>query len=365
MADNDNTVYTRQFALLVFILCFTFRVSRLPPLVAEAVGSSSLFVIMLYLLAEAVHFLVVYRFVLSGGAEVIGQTALYKVLSLALGASFFFKIVMACAGTTTYTVESVFENIGAPAVVLALIVPVGYVAIKGIRTIARTAEIISWFVGFVLILNIVFLKVYTDFSRNLPFIDGGVAEILRKADRFFIWFGDASPLLYITVRPSKRNPTLLFAGIGGALVIAGFALMNALYGEASRYVVNLVVKVASFNQFSDKLGRLDWTGLIIWMMLAVLYAGIYLWAAGEAVKPVLKGKRKAVIVLVAAAAVVTVIVNKDLSKTIAFFQGNGRWYVAACNYLIPPVLLIYSAICKKRNAGTEGREVNEVNEQSA
>ena len=79
MVDNDNIVYTRQFALLVFILCFTFRVSRLPPLVAEAVGSSSLFVIMLYLLAEAVHFLVVYRFVLSGGAEVIGQTALYKV----------------------------------------------------------------------------------------------------------------------------------------------------------------------------------------------------------------------------------------------------------------------------------------------
>ena len=49
MTDNRNLIYTRQFALLAFATCLTFRVSRLPPLMRQAVGTNNLFVLLLYL----------------------------------------------------------------------------------------------------------------------------------------------------------------------------------------------------------------------------------------------------------------------------------------------------------------------------
>ena len=82
-----------------------------------------------------------------------------------------------------------------------------------------------------------------------------------------MWFGDATPLLFLSIKPSRRNPTSLMYGLSAGFVIIEFVLMNAIYGNASEYVVNLVVKVAGFNQFSDVLVRLDWTGLIVWLML--------------------------------------------------------------------------------------------------
>lgn len=267
MTDNRNLVYTRQFALLAFVTCLTFRVSRLPPLMRQAVGTNDLFVLLLYLLLDAAQFFVVYKFVATGGKEAIQDTVFYKVAGAMLFVNFFMKTFMATAGTTAFTTESLFEDIGTGSVVVALLVTTGYVAAKGIRTIGRTAEISSFLIFTVFTLNFVFLKVYLDISENLPFIDGEISDVLKRGDKFFMWFGDATPLLFLSIKPSKRNPTSLMYGLSAGFVIIGFVLMNAIYGNASEYVVNLVVKVAGFNQFSDVLGRLDWTGLIVWLML--------------------------------------------------------------------------------------------------
>ena len=299
MTDNRNLIYTRQFALLAFATCLTFRVSRLPPLMRQAVGTNDLFVLLLYLLLDAAQFFVVYKFVATGGKEAIQDTVFYKVAGAMLFVNFFMKTFMATAGTTAFTTESLFEDIGTGSVVVALLVTTGYIAAKGIRTIGRTAEISSFLIFTVFTLNLVFLKVYLDISENLPFIDGEVLDVLKRGDKFFMWFGDATPLLFLSIKPSKRNPTSLMYGLSAGFVIIGFVLMNAIYGNASEYVVNLVVKVAGFNQFSDVLGRLDWTGIIVWLMLAVIYISTYLWASGEALKNLFKGKKNIVIVLTA------------------------------------------------------------------
>lgn len=91
---------------------------------------------------------------------------------------------MATAGTTAFTTESLFEDIGTGSVVVALLVTTGYVAAKGIRTIGRTAEISSFLIFTVFTLNFVFLKVYLDISENLPFIDGEISDVLKRGDKF-------------------------------------------------------------------------------------------------------------------------------------------------------------------------------------
>lgn len=350
MTDNQNVVYTRQFALLAFILCFTFRVSRLPPLMRQAVGSSNVFVLILYLLADAVQFFVVYKFVATGGKEAIEDTPFYKISGAVLFVNFFFKVFLASAGATAFTTETLFEDIKKWCVAVALFIPATYASIKGIKTIARTAEVTSFMTFAVLSLNLVFLKVYFDFSKNLPVLDGEITEILKDGDRFFTWFGDATPLLFLSMKPSKRNPTAVFYGLATGLVVAGFVLMNAIYGDASKYVVNLVVKVAGFNQFSDVLGRLDWTGIIVWLTLAVMYISIYLWASGEALKGLFFGKKNAVIILTAVGVLTTVIMKKDVRDMLDIVMGNARWYVAVTNYLVPVALIVFAEIEKRKSA---------------
>ena len=170
MTDNRNLVYTRQFALLAFVTCLTFRVSRLPPLMRQAVGTNDLFVLLLYLLLDAAQFFVVYKFVATGGKEAIQDTVFYKVAGAMLFVNFFMKTFMATAGTTAFTTESLFEDIGTGSVVVALLVTTGYVAAKGIRTIGRTAEISSFLIFTVFTLNFVFASKSVNrsqFSRHM------------------------------------------------------------------------------------------------------------------------------------------------------------------------------------------------------
>jgi len=322
----------------------------LPPLMRQAVGTNNLFVLLLYLLLDAVQFFVVYKFVATGGKDAIQDTAFYKIAGAMLFVNFFMKTFMATAGTTAFTTESLFEDIGTGSIAVALLAVSGYIAAKGIRTIGRTTEISSFLVFTVFTLNLVFLKVYLDFSKNLPFIDGEFLDVIRRGDEFFMWFGDATPLLFLSIKPSRRNPTPLMYGLSVVFVIIGFVLMNAIYGDASEYVVNLVVKVASFNQFSDVLGRLDWTGLIVWLMLAVIYISVYLWASGEALKPLFKGKKNIVIVLTVIGVLAMTILKKDIRNTLDFVTGNARWYVAATNYVLPVALIVYAEIRKRKSA---------------
>lgn len=350
MTDNRNLIYTRQFALLAFATCLTFRESRLPPLMRQAVGTNNLFVLLLYLLLDAAQFFVVYKFVATGGKEAIQDTVFYKVAGAMLFVNFFMKTFMATAGTAAFTTESIFEDIGTGSVVVALLVTTGYIAAKGIRTIGRTAEISSFLIFTVFTLNLVFLKVYLDISENLPFIDGEVLDVLKRGDKFFMWFGDATPLLFLSIKPSKRNPTSLMYGLSAGFVIIGFVLMNAIYGNASEYVVNLVVKIAGFNQFSDVLGRLDWTGIIVWLMLAVIYISTYLWASGEALKNLFKGKKNIVIVLTVIGVGAMTILKKDIRNTLDFVTGGARWYVAATNYVLPVALIVYAEVRKRKSA---------------
>lgn len=316
----------------------------------QSVGTNNLFILALYLIADAVQFFAVYKFVASGGKEAIRDTVFYKIAGLMLFVNFFMKLFMASAGTTAYTTETLFEEISTGAVVVALMMPATYAAVKGIRAIGRTAEITSFLAFTVFVLNLVFLKAYLDFSENLPFVDGKIVDVLKKGDEFFMWFGDATPLLFLSIKPSKRNPTALLYGLSSVLVVAGFVLMNAIYGPASEYVVNMVVKVASFNQFSDVLGRLDWTGIIVWLMLAVIYISVYLWAAGESLKPLVGGRKNVVIVLTALGAIAMTIFKKDIRNTLDFVTGNVRWYVAATNYLVPVALIVYAEIKKRKTA---------------
>ena len=267
----QNEIYTRQFAILMFILTFTYKVSRLPPLVAECVGSSGSLLIFLYMTLEVVMFFIVYRFATCGGAQKLKDNPIYKGLVAVLGVYFILKFILMYSGTVLFAMELLFENISPYEVIITLIIPVAYAAHKGLNSIARTAEICIWIVALILTVNFVFLNAQTDFSNNLPLLNGRFNELLSDGDKFFFWFGDFSPLLLVKLKPSKRNPVGFSLFVSFFAVIISIVLMYAMYGEMAQYISNFIVRTAGYNQFASKLGRLDWTGMIAWLIMSLLF----------------------------------------------------------------------------------------------
>lgn len=354
--SESNVLYKRQFAILLFILTFTYKVSRLPPIVAEAVGSSGSLLIFLYMIMEVILFLIVYRFILIDGNETLKNTVTYKVIMVVLAANFLIKAVIALTGTILFSLELLFENISPYEVILALMVPVTYIAYKGIRVIGRTSEACFPVIAIVLLINFVFLKAKLVFSNNLPLLNGSFGELLTDGDKFFIWFGDLTPLIFIKLKSSRKNYVGLSMAASFLLVMIAIIIMYAMYGAASEYISNFIVKIAGYNQFANKLGRLDWTGMIIWLIMSLLFSSTYLWAFSEAIGNIV-GKKKPIVFVGASMVMTALMLIPDYSEVVTFAMGEVRWLSIAANYILPLILLIMAVIKKRKNARLDLLEV--------
>lgn len=336
---------------------------------ADAVGSSGTFLISLYMVLELAAFFVIYKFILTGGTVLLENSKskpVFKFLSAVLAANFFFKLVLMYAGTVLFTHELLFETVSPAEITLTLIIPVVYVACKGIRVISRTAEFLIWLIIAVLAVNLVFLKVFPDFSSNLPLLNGSFGDLVKAGDKFFFWFGDLTPLMFVKLKSSKRNYVKLSVFSSWVIVIFGIVLMYAFYGKAAPYVSNVIVKVASFNQFAAKLGRLDWTGMIVWLLMSLIFLSVYFWGFVQAATQVLKS-RKLVWIIGVGGLLAAEIFVKDATQIVQFALTKITWLAITANYIIPLLFLIMATIEKKREAKalSDAPVTEVVNEQGA
>ncbi len=350
---EDNSIYKNQLAVLVFILTFALKMSRLPPEMAGVMGSSGTFVVSIYLLFELITFLFVYSFMKRGGLEVFDKnpSKTYKVLLVVVMVYYLVKTCLVTGGTILFVIELLFDGVSAVLICITLLIPIFYLAYKGMRTIARFSQICIWLIAFVLAFNYIFLKANPIFSQNLPLINDTIPKMFEKGSSFFLWFGDVTPLLFIKLKKERAKGTPIAVAIIAAfgLIIYGFTLLFALYGNAAPYISNFLVKVASYNQFADKLGRLDWSGIIIWMLMAMIYLAFYFWVIGEIGSKVFK-KRNLVLSLSVVVVAIVEFMLKDYQRVGEFAMSEIKYYAAFCNYVFPAIVIIWAFALKKKNA---------------
>lgn len=353
---NENSIYKNQLAVLVFILTFAFKMSRLPPEMAGIMGSSGTFVVSIYLLIELITFIFIYRFMKSGGLDAMNENPpkTFKILLLLVMAYYVIKTCLTMGGTILLIIDLLFDGANAGLICITLILPIFYLAFKGIRTIARFSQICIWLIAFVLGFNYIFLNANPVFSQNLPLINDTIPNMIRNGSSFFLWFGDVTPLLFIKLKKDHSKGTPIAVAIVAAfgLIIYGFSLMYALYGNAAPYISNFLVKVASYNQFADKLGRLDWSGIIIWLLMAIIYLSFYFWIIAEIGRRVFK-KRNLVLSLSAIGVVIFELFSKDFQRVGEYAMSGIKYAALFCNYVFPVIVIIWVYVIKKKKAKAE------------
>ena len=148
MGKTTNVVYPNQVALLAFIASITFKVVMLPQYLAGTAGRSSP-IAMAYLMAiEVMEFVIIYGVIKRTSLLQAHIPAPLKAAFISLiAASSYFKTVVLSAEAVSYISTTLFDNGLWRLIVLAYMPCLIYIAYKGGNVLARTAQIVFWFIA--------------------------------------------------------------------------------------------------------------------------------------------------------------------------------------------------------------------------
>lgn len=277
-----NNIYNSQAAAIVVAVGFAFKLSAAPGIICESYGSSTLW---LYLLFTAVEFLIAaLSFAFSrmngDGMLVAVNCKFYKTCCLLSSMWLTMKIVFYFCYCMSYLTHELFTGTQPFLIYVLFLLPVVYLGLKGTRSIARTAELFAALAVFSIVANLAFLDMNMDIGRNLPIFSMPPSEFFSKAPHFGLWLGDMFPFAFIKIRNKKMPYITTTAVCVWTLVNVIVMLGIALYGNALKMVADLLIHIASFNQLSLEIGRMEWTNLFIIIAISIismafLYDGAY------------------------------------------------------------------------------------------
>lgn len=277
-----NNIYNSQAAAIVVAVGFAFKLSAAPGIICESYGSSTLW---LYLLFTAVEFLIAaLSFAFSrmngDGILVAVNCKFYKICCLLSSMWLTMKIVFYFCYCMSYLTHELFTGTQPFLIYVLFLLPVVYLGLKGTRSIARTAELFAALAVFSIVANLAFLDMNMDIGRNLPIFSMPPSEFFSKAPHFGLWLGDMFPFAFIRIRNKKMPYITTTAVCVWTLVNVIVMLGIALYGNALKMVADLLIHIASFNQLSLEIGRMEWTNLFIIIAISIismafLYDGAY------------------------------------------------------------------------------------------
>jgi uncharacterized membrane protein YgcG len=277
----SGVLYNSQIGNLIFICGLIFKVSALPGVSAETMHSSLLwsYVFMSVLDMFPVVFAYIFMKLEADDFLVSINSGIYKAALFVMMLFLTMKSIICFAYASVYITTDLFTKVSPMLLVVAYMVPVVYLGVKGIHTIARIAEILMPITFIILLLNFVFIDTNMDFGRNLPVFAIEPKEFFVESLRFGSWLGDATPLIFLKIKKKK----LPYIGINTFLLLSIILLTVffgvSMYGDALSSVSNLIIRIASFNQFSTEIGRMEWTALFVVLVLIMVTLSYFHWAA--------------------------------------------------------------------------------------
>ncbi len=294
---SKNTIYDKQLACIVFCSAIAFKLSSLPRLLSKSFDSSSFIAMVFLCIFDLLIFYVVYYVISINGYEnslkVFPKTTKFVTFLFLMLLSFKFLFFFSVA--SFYISSSMFTEIPGNLIVFTLILPILYLAIKGIVPIARTSQILVIFIFIMLALGLIFFNGSVSTNEILPVFTQDFEEFMSNFADFGIWTGDLLPFAFVKLAQNqKRNPlakvkfSLFTVPLTYILIIIMMFLGVGLYGSSLVTIENLAVSIPIFNEFTKVVGRLEWLGLIPWFLSSVINLSIKLWVLGEIAEPIIK-----------------------------------------------------------------------------
>lgn len=349
----SDKIYTGQFAILAFISSVCFKIVMLPQYLSATAGRNAWLSMLTLVLADGVALACVYAVVTRTDIRALPAPVPLKRLMMAVvGVTCFAKLVLFTSETTAYCSTTLFDE-GLWRLILAGLIPaLIYLMVKGGNVLARTAQIIIWFVAIVVALNLFFAQAAGSIKNVLPISYD--KRVLLSCDKYLAWFGDFSPLLFFSVSGSKKKnivPVLISYILILTFTVGLSIAFTSVYGGGGVLVANAFNKLAIFNKLSTLIGTVDFTVVCAWLMIAVVKLALLSTAVVECVCSFF-GNRKVVSVAVCIALGVLTFFGVGNQQTVYYVMtGWLRYMTVAADYAVPVAALVCVAVFGRKKYG--------------
>lgn len=338
----SNKIYAGQFAILAFISSVCFKVVMLPQYLTATAGRNAWLAMLTMVLVDGLALVCVYCVVRRTDIRALSAPVpLKKLMLIIIGVSCFAKLVLFTGETTAYCSTTLFDE-GLWRLILAGLIPaLIYLTLKGGNALARTSQVLIWFVAAVVVLNVIFAEEAGTLKNILPVSYD--KKVLFACDKYLAWFGDFSPLLFFTVTERKKKnyvPVLISYILIFAFTVGVALAFTAVYGGGGVLVANAFNKLAIFNKLSTLLGTVDFTVVCAWLLIAVVKLALLSTAVVECVCCFF-GDRKIVSVAVCALLGILTFFGAGNQQSIYNVMTSAvRYLTVAADYVIPALALV-------------------------
>ncbi|MDE6758953.1 MAG: GerAB/ArcD/ProY family transporter [Clostridia bacterium] len=286
----NNKIYNEQFLLLAFISLITFKVVMLPQYLVKTAGSQSYMTMFFMIAIEIMMLCVVYGITKNGSILQLDIPKWVKgVFAILVFASSLIKSTILGSEGVAYISTSLYGSVSWSFVTLALIIVSLYLAHKGGKVLGRTVQIFFW----VLIFALVFYGVFSNFNFEainlMPFKIS--SDLAVAGDKFLMWFGDFTPLLFMSTSPSSNRKKstmaiwITFAVIATLICSVGLMIQFiCIFGASGAVVGNAFLNVSSLNKISFMIGSVDLPTVLSWLIMCVIKFALLLYAMAECAK---------------------------------------------------------------------------------
>ncbi|HKL94365.1 MAG TPA: GerAB/ArcD/ProY family transporter [Clostridia bacterium] len=358
---KKNEIYNRQLAILIMSVGLLCKVSRLPRFIVEYASDMVFLVELLFCIVEILIFLVIYFYISMDGLQLSKDNCI-KPLKFLLGLLLIpltFKFFLVYASVSIYIVSTMFRAIPSYIIICSLMLPLFFLAYKGIVTIARTTEVLFWFIFLLIIFGLVFYDAEMDITRLLPIVRADFSELSSGMLNLGVWVGDLLPFMLLKLKKRKFPYLAVAVPLNYILVMIYVILAVATFGSAIFIVENIFVYIPIFNSFSVTLGELQWAGLVAWIFMALLYMACLLWAIFD-IGELLSKKRSIFAGIYSVAMVIFMLSFKTLEQGLSFLRTPYVGAICWASFTVLPLALLFLALYakKKKNSPQNSKQEN-------
>lgn len=347
-----GTLYNSQVASIILMVGIAFKLSAAPGMISSYYGSSTLWVFISFSAVELICAIMIFAFSrMSGDGFLIATNSLcYKAVCAIVFVLLSIKCTFYFCYCASYLTHELFTGTQPVFIYVLLIVPIIYLGAKGTRSIARSCELFAPLFLAVIILNLAFLDTEFDIGRNLPVFSVSPAEFFSKFPYYGLWLGDLLPFAFIRIR-NKKLPYITSSiaitwGIANIIVMFGVAI----YGDALKMVSDLLIHIASFNQLSLEIGRMEWSNLFVILAMSIFSISFLYDGANNAFRRAFGSAVPSKIICPVVILCTAIFVTSTQTVT-DFAVGTFGYALSITSVAIPLLFLIFALVQKRKMRG--------------
>lgn len=275
-------ITTRQASIMLFITACALKLTVLPSLFINA-SQNACWIGLVFMFALDGAFLMLILGIMKRYPDLSFKQLLEKfcgkiltkTILFLLGILLILKTTMMIRECYEFYTETSYVDFNWAVYLSAIALVASYLATKRLRSLARTGEIIIYFVVLCIVMAVLFSVRSTDIFSILPLLPQGINPVFKACFNNTLWFGDFIVLFFYMgnvkfEKHTTKKIALTYLGVAIIVIFITF-IHYSMYGAVAGIYKTSIVDVTEYIPRLSTSGRFTWIVVFLWP-IAMLYS---------------------------------------------------------------------------------------------